>query len=1053
MVDDNGNTPLHVACQLDPPIEVLIALKEAATTTNSWEGTPLHIAASHRCNAQALKKLIDFFPGALSRLSRMHRTPIHYACMSYRGLDLVAFQVLLEETLAESHRLRVEQQQQQQQQEQHHPYHLNGHTEQNSECELKISDFIDIIQETKEDIGGDDMLDDEEVSVLINDNDSLYAIAASSSGLDSVPSLGMIGSMKADGGKQDENRSNGSNKNNYNIVTWKDTTGKTPLGLLFRRYRERVKRVIQILEELKNSGTSSPHSSSTIQTDLGHLWGKARLIVLCLSEEYHHQQQQQHQKSNQQISSSVANPLEGRPAIGTSEEHDDDSSASGQHWSLAASWSKERFSNCSKFQGRTKSKMDYDFEGTKVMHTEERRFRIVHASVGLTGYGCPPEMIRLAISIYPNQVREMDEDGNLPLHIAATASSLKSHASNNATMDEDSSVFSDSIVSLFSSASTRNNANDKSGNASFEKVIRLLLKHYPQAAQTPHGRSGRLPLVLADRAGDRTWNDGMKTLLRAYPPALFSGSKGIIPIKLYPHILSLIGGGDPPLRCKVRNAIGAQNLPNTNATLSVQRTCPSNRFKGHGGIGLLHNLLLLKQRHISQLMAGTSVIPKTNENKSNTNSIRGVDGKRRREYVTTMFELLRAKPDLIEATRSHQQTLFRKTQSAITMALELALLGYYYDNYLAPNYNNPLLGKEDKERRDCRTPRIAIKRYSQSAFMYLYQSGNNQALLNCCGVNHKVFRELLDLFKPFYNQYTIDKNTGSIRKFKQVKHVFVQRREFDATGGSAARAVAIAFGLTASPMYRWLKFGHKLLLCALQDHPAAKVCLPNKEETQQYVDAIAAKYRALGSHRVWAACDGLKLHIQQSGDWTKQNPYYNGWTIRACVLNCPGSWHDSTQADYGLYEKMQLMYQLYMVKVVVDSAFMLSTNDYLVRSSQYDPLTAPVEIPEGTPNEEATAMKQCTVCNAITVNRDATSVRQMSEWGMRQIQGGFPRLKDNMLLEETGDRRIILKLVVVLYNFQTAKVGINTILNTYMSETEGFFSYSSVPTETANDVF
>ena len=48
-----------------------------------------------------------------------------------------------------------------------------------------------------------------------------------------------------------------------------------------------------------------------------------------------------------------------------------------------------------------------------------KAFRIVHASVGLTGYGCPPEMIRLAISVHPNQVREMDEEGRLPIHIAA----------------------------------------------------------------------------------------------------------------------------------------------------------------------------------------------------------------------------------------------------------------------------------------------------------------------------------------------------------------------------------------------------------------------------------------------------------------------------------------------------------------------------------------------------------------------------------------------------------------------------------------------------------
>eukprot|EP00536_Pseudo-nitzschia_multiseries_P013832 jgi/Psemu1/36545/gm1.36545_g len=236
------------------------------------------------------------------------------------------------------------------------------------------------------------------------------------------------------------------------------------------------------------------------------------------------------------------------------------------------------------------------------------------------------------------------------------------------------------------------------------------------------------------------------------------------------------------------------------------------------------------------------------------------------------------------------------------MTLELAVFGYYYDNF-TPNYNT---------------------------------------LLNCCGVyHHVVFRELLlDIFEPLYTSYTVDKNTGVIQQKKTWT-----TNQFNATGclalllfwfqtrGSAARAVALVFGLTASPMYRWLKFGRKLLLFALQNHPAAK-------------------YPVLAPHRVWGACDGLKVHLQQSGNWMKQNQYYNGWTcgtyvnsvfifapdskIWACILNATGCWHDSTQADYGLYEKMELL----------------------------------------------------------------------SEWEMQQIQGGFPQMKDSMLLEERGDRRL-----------------------------------------------
>ena len=381
MIDDNGNTPLHIACQLDPPIEVLVSLKDAVTQTNSWGATPLHVAASHRCNVNVLKKLVEYFPGALCRLSRMNRTPIHYACMSYRGLDLVAFQVLLEQTIKESHRLEEEQRQQRQ----HHA------TQDHSDCDSKITDFIDILQEVKDDIKDDNILDDEEISVLI-DNDSNHAIAAYSSDPSSSVNAQQITSTQIE---EEENNAFGPNKDNYNIVTWKDTSGKTPLGLLFRRYRERVKRVIEILEKMKNSTTNTTRSSSSLQTDLGHLWGKARLIVVLLAEEY--RQQECHE-----IRHSIGK-------VAATERRDDESSASGEQWSQAASWSKERLSN----RHVHEIKVSHHFDDKKIVPTEERQFRIVHASVGLTGYGCPPEMVRLAVSIYPHQVSEMDENGNL----------------------------------------------------------------------------------------------------------------------------------------------------------------------------------------------------------------------------------------------------------------------------------------------------------------------------------------------------------------------------------------------------------------------------------------------------------------------------------------------------------------------------------------------------------------------------------------------------------------------------------------------------------------
>ena len=191
----------------------------------------------------------------------------------------------------------------------------------------------------------------------------------------------------------------------------------------------------------------------------------------------------------------------------------------------------------------------------------------------------------------------------------------------------------------------------------------------------------------------------------------------------------------------------------------------------------------------------------------------------------------------------------------------------------------------------------------------------------------------------------------------------------------------------------------------------------------------------------------MKLQLQKFRDWTVQNRYYNGWKgstfvnsvfvfapdgcIRICTLNAPGTFHDSTMAEYGVYQKMEELYNDFGVKIVVDSAFNLAGKPYLIQSSQDDPNDA----------------------RGVTLNRAATSVRQLSEHGMRMIQGQFPRLKDPMLYEEFGERRVILNLMVLLYNYQTNMTGINEILNSFMSNTKGFHSYGYNITPTANGVF
>ena len=48
----------------------------------------------------------------------------------------------------------------------------------------------------------------------------------------------------------------------------------------------------------------------------------------------------------------------------------------------------------------------------------------------------------------------------------------------------------------------------------------------------------------------------------------------------------------------------------------------------------------------------------------------------------------------------------------------------------------------------------------------MYESGNNQALLNMTGLDHENFSKLLNKFKNKWDSYTFDENTMVIRKKK-----------------------------------------------------------------------------------------------------------------------------------------------------------------------------------------------------------------------------------------------------------------------------------------------
>jgi hypothetical protein len=216
----------------------------------------------------------------------------------------------------------------------------------------------------------------------------------------------------------------------------------------------------------------------------------------------------------------------------------------------------------------------------------------------------------------------------------------------------------------------------------------------------------------------------------------------------------------------------------------------------------------------------------------------------------------------------------------------------------------------------------------------------------------------------------------------------------------------------------------------LKNNPLAAIKIPSHDKVEEYKQLVTSKYPALTN--VWASMDGLKTPIQQASTTKQQGYFYNGWkhnhfvtsvfcfcpdgTIPIAYMNLPGSMHNSTIADWGgIYDKLALLYEETGAITCVDSALRTRNQPYIIKSSQV--------------NFAGDGATTAAVRQDIMMKRQATSMRQSSEWGMRALQSSFPRMCDRLAFEQKGERRIALKMMVYLYNLRARMVGINQIKN------------------------
>ena len=341
--------------------------------------------------------------------------------------------------------------------------------------------------------------------------------------------------------------------------------------------------------------------------------------------------------------------------------------------------------------------------------------------------------------------------------------------------------------------------------------------------------------------------------------------------------------------------------------------------------------------------------------------------------------------------------------------------------------------------RSRKIPRACLQNQSESVWRRLYEAQNDQGLITLTGFDCASFASLCEIFAPSFDSYTpfIPSGTSCFEREK-LKNKGRKRKirpedclglvlAWTRTRGSLM-ALQLIFGMTFSNLDYYLLFGKRVIVMVLRNDQRASVQIPSSEKIEEYKEMVKNRHPFLTD--VWCTMDGLKITLEQSGDALIQERFYNGWThdhyvssvlcfcpdgtIPIAYINIPGAVHDSQIADYGdIYDKLEMVYQRDGGQCTVDSAFGNVNREFLIKSSQ--------------------DLIHIRSYRARNIAREATSMRQSAEWGMRAFQSSMPRIKDRMKFEERGERKVTLTVMILLYNLRARLVGLNQLKSFYVA--------------------
>ncbi len=324
---------------------------------------------------------------------------------------------------------------------------------------------------------------------------------------------------------------------------------------------------------------------------------------------------------------------------------------------------------------------------------------------------------------------------------------------------------------------------------------------------------------------------------------------------------------------------------------------------------------------------------------------------------------------------------------------------------------------------------------SASPWQHLWDHGDAESFLLMTGVTREVFLMLLKvLYSPTEIQHHSTCLFGRVGRPRSLMiHAELGMFLFFIGSTMNIKHLCLLFGTTPNVCSQTVRRMLKQVPRNLRNNEFAKVVFPNNERMAQFAAMVQNSEPV--AHDVIGFLDGVSLHSECSSDTLEQNAMYNGYhadtmvnniivygadgKVIMCALNFPGSSHDGSLCTNIL---PILREKIGVFKICVDQGFPR-------RGDALDILVGPVS------KRSARSLSPLLRDYILRLSNVYVSLRQASEWGMRCLQGSFPRIKRRLPSEKVKRKRMI-ESIVLLHNYQTHFVGRNQIRAVFDPEYE-----------------